>query len=115
MFFFSPPRSSRTILSARHQRRRQPAICPVLEILEDRCLLSAPSLGYSSYLPATAYAVAVDSAGEAFVAGNGYVAKLNAAGTAAAYVTSLTGSGNVTGIALDSSGDAYVTGYTGST
>jgi hypothetical protein len=85
-----------------------------MEALEDRCVLSAPALGYSSFLPAATYAMAVDGAGEVFAAGNGYVVRLNAAGTAASYLTSLPG-GLATGIALDGAGDAYVTGYTNST
>jgi hypothetical protein len=115
---FSTPASKRARSSGRHLR-------PWLEILEDRCLLSAPALGYSSYLPSTAYAVAVDGAGEAFLAGgpagiNGgaaYVARMNSAGTALAYLTTLgsDGANCATGIALDSSGDAYVTGCTTST
>jgi hypothetical protein len=107
---------------------------PRLEVLEDRCLLSgAPSVAYSSYLPAPAFAVAVDSAGEAFVTGatstaaagnpnppgnsSAYVARLNAAGTGLLYLTYLGSNGYSTagGIALDSAGDAYVVGWTTST
>jgi hypothetical protein len=55
--------------------------------------------------------------------GNGFVTKLNAAGTALAYSTYLGGSGNygcsygdsAVGIAVDASGNAYVTGTTFST
>jgi hypothetical protein len=65
----------------------------------------------------------VDGAGEAFLAGGpegisggpAYVARMNASGTALAYLTTLGNSSNAsvaTGIALDSSGDAYVTGTT---
>ena len=86
----------------------------------------------------SANAIAVDSAGNAYVAGttgsanfpvtngslsttlsgpsDGFVAKLNATGTALYYSTYLGGSGqeSVAGIAIDSSGDAYVAGSTGS-
>jgi YVTN family beta-propeller protein len=100
---------------------------------------------YSTYLGGagsdTAYAVAVDSSGNAFVVGqtsstsfpgvnsnslqpasgggtsDGFVAELNAAGTALVYSTFLGGNGTdlALGIALDSTGNAYVTGYTAST
>jgi YVTN family beta-propeller protein len=100
---------------------------------------------YSTYLGGTgsdaAYAIAVDSSGNAFVVGqtsstsfpgvnsnsvqptygggtaNGFVAELNAAGTALVYSTFLGGNGYdlPVGIALDSTGNAYVTGYTSST
>jgi hypothetical protein len=99
--------------------RRNVPFCPFLEMLENRRVPA--SLSYSSYLPSTAYAIAVDSSGEAFMAGsatNGgaYVARLNSSGTALAYLTDLGsgGSSNATGIALDSLGDAYVTGWTNS-
>jgi hypothetical protein len=102
-----------------------------------------PVLVYSTYLGGSGNdvgtAVAVDSAGEAFVTGyttstnfptqnpdqsaNGggssdaFVTKLNAAGSAVDYSTYLGGNGNDSGhgIALDSAGDAYITGYTQST
>jgi hypothetical protein len=99
---------------------------------------------YSTYLGGTAddvaYAIAVDSSGNAFVAGetlsttfpgvnsksiqptsggggDGFVAELNAGGTALVYSTYLGGGGTdlALGIALDSIGNAYVTGYTSST
>jgi hypothetical protein len=95
------------------------------------------SLVYSTYLGdnATAYGIAVDSAGNAYVTGvtssNGFptvnpfqaknagsgdvfVTKLNAAGTALVYSTYLGGSGYELGggIAVDSAGNASVTGYT---
>jgi hypothetical protein len=87
--------------------------------LEDRTVPASRS--YSSYLPGPAYAITVDSAGEAFVTGayNGsaYVARLNAAGTGVLYLTSLGSSGSSTagGITLDSAGNAYVVGWTTST
>jgi sugar lactone lactonase YvrE len=91
----------------------------------------------------TGYAIAVDSSGNAYVAGqtnavnlptsggayqtsaafpsandlnNGFVAKLNAAGTTFTYLTYLGGNRNagINGIAVDSSGDALVTGGTNS-
>jgi hypothetical protein len=86
-----------------------------------------------------AYGIAVDSAGNAYVAGgttsteatfpvldgpdltfNGafdaFVAKVNAAGTALVYAGYIGGSGNdqATAIAVDSAGNAYVTGHTSS-
>jgi hypothetical protein len=85
----------------------------------------------------TAAAIAVDSAGEAFIAGgtsaslivtknafqptaqggvDGFVVKLNAAGTALAYGTFLGGRQDdaVSAMAVDGSGNAFVAGYTAS-
>ncbi|MET0648839.1 MAG: SBBP repeat-containing protein [Pyrinomonadaceae bacterium] len=105
-------------------------------------LVIDPVLVYSTYLGGSGgdqgWGVAVDSAGNAYLAGfttstnfptanalqaaNGgfqdaFVTKLNAAGTALVYSTYLGGSGGdqARGIAIDSSGNAYVTGFTGST
>ncbi len=118
-------------------------------------LVIDPVLMYSTFLGGkgtdTAYAIAVDSSGEAYIAGStsstnfpvtpgafqpqdnaaanqsltGFVAKLNAAGTALVYATYLGGSGasstitlnidSIRAIAVDSAGDAYVTGTAGST
>ena len=105
-------------------------------------------LVYSTYLGGSAFdaanAIAVDTTGDAYVAGstnstdfplvhpfqstnyasaNGstattaFVAKLNAEGTALEYSSYLGGSGDdgATGIAVDSAGNAYVTGATEST
>jgi hypothetical protein len=106
---------------------------------------SALTLNYSTYLGGTdqelGSSIAVDSSGNAYVAGvtystnfptlhpyqasnktptaggTGYVAELNAAGTALVYSTYLGGSTFdwAYGIATDSSGSAYVAGVTGST
>lgn len=96
------------------------------------------ALVYSTYLgPAAGAALAVDSDGNAYVAGytravnlpvtpgalkpsfNGsnddsFVTKLNASGTALVYSTYLGGSNfdEISGIAVDASGNAYVCGYT---
>jgi len=103
-------------------------------------LTSSGSMGYSTYLGGdqedTAAGVAVDSSGNAYIAGrtrstnfpttsgafqtaeqggqDGFVTKLNAIGTALVYSTYLGGSSNdaANGIAVDSSGHAYVTGQT---
>lgn len=104
-------------------------------------LLIDPILNYSTYLGPNsyAYAIAVDSAGEAYVAGfaglgmpttagiepnaptknaggeeTAYVAKLNSAGTAIVYCTYLGGSSDdvAYGIAVDAAGNAYVGGWT---
>jgi hypothetical protein len=106
--------------------------------------VAGTGLVYSTYLGAfnsdSAYGVAVDAAGEAYVvgdtqstnfptvnplpAGNGnaggvgaFVSKLNAAGTALVYSTYLGGSGDdhAYGVAVDAAGDAYVVGVTTST
>ncbi|HTW48519.1 MAG TPA: SBBP repeat-containing protein [Acidobacteriaceae bacterium] len=115
---------------------------------------SGAALVYSTYLGGSdsAYygspldsgaAIAVDTAGDAYVAGqtpasdfpvtqgayqtqnnevgnfaaNAFVTELNPAGTALVYSTYLGGSGSdsASGIAVDSAGNAYVTGTTGST
>ena len=103
---------------------------------------SGSALAYSTYLGGNSseegIGVAVDSFGNAYVAGNtsstdfplavpfqpalaggldGFVTKLNAAGSALDYSTYLGGSGSdfVAGIAVDPNGSAYVTGTTRST
>jgi hypothetical protein len=105
-------------------------------------LVIDPTLVYSTYLGGSggdqAWGVAVDSAGNAYIAGfttstnfptaspiqaanagfqDAFVAKINAAGTALVYSTYLGGNGGdqARGLAIDSSGNAYVTGFTGST
>ncbi|MSV30369.1 MAG: hypothetical protein EXQ52_16745, partial [Bryobacterales bacterium] len=99
------------------------------------------SLVYATYLGGRgddrAFGIAVDSAGAAYVCGrtssvnfpilsavqaaleggrDGWVAKLNAAGTALAYSTYFGGTGDdsANGVAVDSAGNAYVTGETNS-
>ena len=102
------------------------------------------AIAYSTFLGGSgvdiAGSIAVDSAGNAYVAGytdsaafpgvngssiqpanggfdDGFVTKINASGTAIAYSTYLGGSGfdYAFGIAVDSAGNAYVAGRTGST
>jgi hypothetical protein len=102
-------------------------------------LVLDPVLAYSTYLGGTlndeARGIAVDSAGNAYVAGvtssvttfphvggvptmlgglEAFVSKLNAAGDALVYSTFLgdEASESANAIAVDASGDAYVTGYT---
>ncbi len=107
-----------------------------------RALVIDPALVYSTYLGGLAsdgaYGVALDGAGEAFIAGttassnfpdaslpqstagggyDAFVTKLNAAGSAIVYSTYLGGSGSdfANGIVVDSAGEAFVTGTTSST
>jgi hypothetical protein len=105
-------------------------------------LIIDPVLAYSTYLGGGSFdrgnAVAVDSAGNAFVAGStrstnfpvtpgafqtanagfgdAFVAKLNPAGTAVIYSTYFGGGGidTANAIAIDATGNAYVTGNTDS-
>jgi uncharacterized repeat protein (TIGR01451 family) len=104
-------------------------------------LVIDPVLAWSTYLGGSgldaAHAIAVDAAGNAYVAGNTssanfptanalqaanagtfdvFVTKINAAGSALVYSTYLGGSGidSGQGIAVDSAGNAHVTGYTDS-
>jgi Beta-propeller repeat len=111
----------------------------------NRRLIIDPVLAYSTYLGGSgadaANSIAVDSAGNAYVAGytistdfptasplqgakagsafigNAFVSKFNATGNALVYSTYLGGSGNnfAFGIAVDSAGNAYVAGSTYST
>jgi hypothetical protein len=104
-----------------------------------RALVIDPTIVYSTYLGGGfgdgGLAIAVDSVGNVYVAGTtlstnfptvnplqsmnagsqeGFVTKINAAGTALVYSTYLGGSDadNVSGIAVDSAGNAYLTGFT---
>ena len=110
-------------------------------------LIVDPVLNYSTYLGGSAagevaYGIAVDAAGDAYIAGQtfsltfpttsanaldstptagiasgaAFVTELNPAGTAELYSTYLGGSGGEAAyaVAVDSSGFAYVTGFTGS-
>ena len=104
-----------------------------------RPLVIDPVLSYSTYLGGggldSVRAIAVDSAGNAYVAGqtdsidfpvagavrpasgggvDAFIAKLNSAGNALVYATYLGGSWDdrAFGIAVDGSGNAYVTGWT---
>jgi hypothetical protein len=86
-----------------------------------RPLVIDPTVTYSTYLGfnGETVAIALDSAGEAYLTGFNsagvFVGKLNAAGTALVYSTTLGGGYGFsgTGIAVDSAGDAYVTGGAG--
>jgi len=92
-------------------------------------------LVYSTYFDAGINAIAIDSAGNAYLTGSGgqiaatpgafqsandgtaaFVAKLNATGSALVYLTYLGGAGTAaSSIAVDNAGDAYVAGETLST
>jgi uncharacterized protein (TIGR03437 family) len=100
---------------------------------------SGTALVYSTFLPAQPTAMAVNPAGEVYIAtkasgvspfpttpgayqpappaypyGSGVIAKLNASGSALLYATYLSGNGLSVpqSIALDAAGDAFVAGYT---
>jgi hypothetical protein len=86
-----------------------------------RPLVIDPTISYSAYLGVTSSsAIAVDSSGNAYMTGYNsftpgtiFVDKLDAAGTALVYSTSLVQGGDGGyGIAVDSAGDAYVMGLT---
>ncbi len=82
-----------------------------------RQLVIDPTIIYKSSLPpAHAYAVAVDSAGDAFITGGwtagGFVGELNPTGTAWIYLDNNFGQHGIS-IAVDSSGNACVTGDPG--
>jgi len=108
----------------------------------DEALIVDPALVYSTYLGGSggdiAYGVAVNSSGEAYVAGvtgsvnfpvksaaqptlageaNAFVSKLNSSGSGLVYSTFIGGSGSdaAAAIAIDASGNAYITGNTSST
>ena len=79
---------------------------------------SGTAFVYSTYLGGAGSGIAVDSAGNAYVAGGGSVTKINPSGSALVYAMSFGGSGcncTAAGIAVDSAGNAYVTGSTRST
>jgi hypothetical protein len=108
-----------------------------------KLLVIDPIFDYSTYLgPSVAYAIAVDAAGEAYVAGGAntgmpttggiqpnpvakqqfsdasvFVAKINGAGTGLIYCTYLSGNNDdeAYALALDPAGNAYVAGDTQST
>ena len=108
-----------------------------------RSFIIDPGLTYSTYLGGTgldsAFAVAVDGGGHAYVTGftqsadfpatagayattppggnDVFVAELDPTGTSLVYATYLGGSGDESGtdVAIDATGDVYVTGYTDST
>lgn len=84
-------------------------------------LVIDPVLSYSSYLGnVTGTAVATDASGSAYVIGSSsrkvFLDKLNPAGTALLYSTTLGGSGTAvttgSAVAVDGNGNAYVTGQT---
>ncbi|HEY2384666.1 MAG TPA: SBBP repeat-containing protein [Terriglobia bacterium] len=92
-------------------------------------LIIDPQLVYSTFAPGMTreYGIAVDSGGNAYLAGttddggpndqatNAFVAKLNASGTAFLWFSSFGSSGysdSATAIAVDAAGNAYATGWT---
>jgi hypothetical protein len=106
---------------------------------KSRELVIDPTVSYATYLGGSgedqATSIAVDSSGNAYITGeagdttfphsagtfggglhDGYIFKLNAAGTTQVYSTLFGGSGDDSGngVAIDASGNAYVTGGTGS-
>ena len=66
---------------------------------------------YATVLGIRANALAVDSSGNAYVAGDGHVLKLNPAGTEVVYDATVGAAYLLSGLALDATGHAYVTGW----
>jgi hypothetical protein len=121
----------------------QPALGGYVDAFVTKFNADGSALVYSTYLGGTkeddGVGIAVDSEGSAYVTGqtlstdfpavnaiqptfgggvyDGFVAKINAAGSALVYSTYLGGSGNDSGggIAVDSAGNAYISGGTSST
>jgi photosystem II stability/assembly factor-like uncharacterized protein len=111
-----------------------PPILPCLDAFVAKLNASGSSLVYSTYLGGngddSATGLAIDSSGNAYIAGSGtldfpvsapletsgpaFVSKLNAGGSALVYSTRIDGGIDPTDIALDPSGSAYVTGSTNS-
>ncbi|MBL8179393.1 MAG: SBBP repeat-containing protein, partial [Bryobacterales bacterium] len=118
--------------------RESPANAPAIFVA--KLSATGASLGYATYLDGAGagLGIAVDAAGDAYVAGHTYTAtftttmgsvqqtyggatdafvvKLNATGTAQVYSTFLGGlaEDQATAIQVDGSGNAYVSGFTGS-
>ena len=135
-------RSARELLDGRYVLRNNgDAGFEVPAYDRTRPLIIDPVLSYSTYLGGnafdSAYGIAVDSSGNAYVTGSTqspdfpilsplqaasggdsdvFLTKLNPTGTALVYSTYLGGSGfdRGTAIAVDSAGNAYVTGFTAS-
>jgi sugar lactone lactonase YvrE len=122
---------------------RQEVVFQAEEYDRTKPLVIDPTIVYSALLgggtnPSYGQAIALDSAGNAYLTGytnaadfpttgaaamqyqwgnDGFVTKINAAGTALLYSTYIggaTGNDNLKGIAVDASGAAWVTGYTNS-
>ncbi len=93
-------------LRPRRPLPKKPPRRPEVEQLEDRAVPA--SLSYSSFLPSAVYGTAVDSAGNVYLAGGSWVAKVDATGSTLDYMVSV--GDNCTSIAVDAAGDAYVTG-----
>jgi hypothetical protein len=114
--------------------------CGAMDAFVTKIASSGSALVYSTYFGGggveVSYGIAIDNAGDAYIIGytsssdfpvqnalqptfgggstDGFVTKLNAAGSALIYSTYLGGSDDdqALGIAVDQAGNAYVTGYT---
>jgi uncharacterized protein (TIGR03437 family) len=71
-------------------------------------------IAYLTVLGFAAGALAVDSAGNAYVAGPDFIARLNTAGTGFVYKAGIGQGLFITSLAVDSAGHVYAAGYTGS-
>jgi hypothetical protein len=137
-----PTATNKELVDGRYMLNGNRVTFEVANYDKTRPLVIDPTLAYSTYLGGTrldnGFAIAVDASGNAYVtgetsssdfpttpgafqttyggAGNAFITKLNAAGSALVYSTYLGGSGGDGGggIALDASGNAYVTGTTSS-
>ncbi|HYM11385.1 MAG TPA: SBBP repeat-containing protein [Bryobacterales bacterium] len=134
---YQPIQGARRYIEASYRMRGDHGVSfQIAQYDPRRPLVIDPVLSYSTYLGGSGndggLAVAVDEAGNTYVAGtiasatppkglgpidnDAFVAKLNSSGTALVYIAYLGGAGNdiATGLAVDAAGNVYLAGGTGS-